>query len=386
MDADIQAAVERLHDSPAMATLVVAGAGSEALRWLLGVPGASRTVLEAVVPYGSRAMVEYLGWEPGQFVSAGTAQALAAAAYARASRFRAGEGGPTLGVSCTATIATDRPKRGEHRCHVGVWDGESVRTWSLVLHKGLRSREGEERVVSELLLRALCAAGGVDGVEVELLAGESIETARRPVDANLERLLAGETGKLTFYGWRALAADEPIRGCALLPGSFNPLHHAHLHLARLAEERLGKPVMYEISVENVDKPPLTAGEICERLEQFDGEKRRVALTREPLYSGKARLFPGCTFVIGYDTAARLFDPRYYGGDAEAMLGALAEIRAAGCDFLVAGREVEAEFRTLADLDVPDGFEGLFHGLTEEEFRVDISSSELRARGFHVDYE
>ena len=164
MDADIQAAVERLHDSPAMAALVVAGAGSEALHWLLGVPGASRTVLEAVVPYGSRAMVEYLGWEPGRFVSAGTAQVPAAAPYARASRFCAGEGGPTLGVSCTATIATDRPKRGEHRCHVGVWDGESVRTWSLVLHKGLRSREGEERVVSELLLRALCAAAGVDGV------------------------------------------------------------------------------------------------------------------------------------------------------------------------------------------------------------------------------
>ena len=39
----------------------------------------------------------------------------------------------------------------------------------------------------------------------------------------------------------------------------------------------------------------------------------------PLYPTKARLFPGSTFVIGYDTAIRLVDGKYYGGDDAALL-------------------------------------------------------------------
>lgn len=386
MDADISSVIHRLHDSPVMAALVIAGAGSEALNWLLGVPGATGTVLEAVVPYGWQAMVEYLGWEPEQYVSPETAESLAAAAYARARRFRNSAGGPTLGLSCTATIVTDRAKRGEHRCHVGVWDGETVRTYSLVLTKNLRDREGEERVVSQLVLRALCEAAGLGGVEVELAPGETVEVQTHGVEGQLERLLADEVGKLTFYGWQAMVADEPIHDAAILPGSFHPLHHAHIHLARLAGQRLGKPVLYELSVKNVDKPPLTIDEIRERLEQFAGEKRRVTLTCVPLYAQKAPLFPGCTFVIGYDTAARLLDPEYYDGDRQAMLAALATIREHGCDFLVAGRTVDGVFRTLADLDIPAGFDDLLDGLPESDFHVDISSTELRQRGFHVDYE
>jgi len=385
MNPDLQAAIQRLHDTPAMAALVVAGAGVEAVRWLLGVAGASRTVLEAVVPYGERAMVNYLGWEVMQAVNAGMAESLAAAAYARARRFRVGEGSPTLGVGCTATIATDRPKRGEHRAHVAVWDGERVATRSLVLQKGLRDRVGEERVVSALIVAALCEAAGLPAPAVPLADGEHIEQTESRVDRQLERLLADEVGKLTFYGPGVFAADEPIRA-ALLPGSFNPLHHAHVHLARIAEARLGRPVLYELSVKNVDKPTLTVEEIRERLEQFAWDKRRVALTCAPLYRHKARLFPGCTFIIGYDTAVRLIDPKYYGGDPAEMLAALAEVREAGCDFFIAGREVGGRFRTVADLDIPPGFEGMFSGLSEDDFRVDISSTELRARGFHVDYE
>lgn len=385
MNADIQSAIQRLHDTPAMAALVVAGAGVEAVSALLGVAGASRTVLEAVVPYGQRAMVDYLGWEAVQVVNAGMAESLAAAAYARARRFRAGEGGPTLGVGCTATIATDRPKRGEHRAHVAVWDGERVVTRSLVLEKGLRDRAGEERAVSELIVAALCEAAGVPAPAVGLAEGERVEQTGHRVDRQLERLLADEVGKLTYYGPGTFAADEPLRA-ALLPGSFNPLHHAHVHLARIAEERLGRPVVYELSVKNVDKPTLPVEVIGERLEQFAGEKRRVVLTCAPLYRHKARLFPGCTFVIGFDTALRLIDPRYYGGDPAEMRAALAEIREAGCDFFIAGREIGGTFRTLADLDIPPGFEAMFGGLSEDDFRVDISSSELRERGFRVDYE
>ncbi len=134
--------------------------------------------------------------------------------------------------------------------------------------------------------------------------------------------------------------------------------------------------MFEISVQNVDKPPLTAAQLRGRLRQFEGV-RRVALTREPLFRGKSQLFPGCPFVIGYDTAARLVDPAYYGGSADAMRAALDEIRANGCRFLVAGREVGDVFRTVGDLDVPEGYGDLFEGIPENLFRADISSTAIR---------
>ena len=67
-------------------------------------------------------------------------------------------------------------------------------------------------------------------------------------------------------------------------------------------------------------------------------------------------------MVGWDTAIRLVDPKYYGGDEDAMLRALAEIWALGCRFLVAGREENGAFRTLADVAVPQGFAPLFQGI------------------------
>ena len=73
--------VREIHGSPSQAVVVVSGAGSQAVAWLLGVAGASRTVLEVVVPYGRLSMIGFLGSEPDQFVSPETARAMARAAY-----------------------------------------------------------------------------------------------------------------------------------------------------------------------------------------------------------------------------------------------------------------------------------------------------------------
>ncbi len=82
-------------------------------------------------------------------------------------------------------------------------------------------------------------------------------------------------------------------------------------------------------------------------------------------------------MVGWDTAIRLVAPRYYGDDPGAMMVALAEMLAAGTKFLVAGREDNGAFKTLADVDVPQGFYGLFRDVPEDQFREDISSTQLR---------
>ena len=60
-----------------------------------------------------------------------------------------------------------------------------------------------------------------------------------------------------------------------------------------------------------------------------------------------------------------------------MMIALADMLAAGTRFLVAGREYDGVFKTLADVPIPEGFEGLFRVVSEDEFREDISSTQLR---------
>jgi hypothetical protein len=113
-----------------------------------------------------------------------------------------------------------------------------------------------------------------------------------------------------------------------------------------------------------------------RVDQF--RRYPVVLTRAPLFVEKAALFPGCTFVVGYDTAVRLVDVRYYGG-AAARDAALAAAAARGCRFLVAARPMPgAGVRTLADVPVPPAFAAAFVELPRSEFLLDLSSTELRA--------
>ena len=154
--------IAQIHASPTMAVLVVTGGGAQALADLLAVPGASRTVLVALVPYSERALVEFIGTLPAQSVSVATAAAIARTAYQRAIRLRKNETVPVVGLSCTATLVTDRPKKGAHRAHVGVCSGAQAQVYSLTLQKGARDRQGEERVVSDLCLRALAEACGID--------------------------------------------------------------------------------------------------------------------------------------------------------------------------------------------------------------------------------
>ncbi len=159
-----------------MAVLVVTGGGTQAIADLLTVPGASRTVLEALVPYSDKSVAEFLGASPIQAVSLETAAALAQQAYQRACSLRESGEIPVVGLSCTATLVTDRPKKGDHRAHVGLSTSEHTRVFSLTLQKGARDRLGEERLVSDLLLQVLgLACNIVPSVQLPLLSEDRLK-------------------------------------------------------------------------------------------------------------------------------------------------------------------------------------------------------------------
>jgi hypothetical protein len=164
---------------------------------------------------------------------------------------------------------------------------------------------------------------------------------------------------------------------AVLPGSFNPLHHGHTSLARAAAARLGVEVAFELSVVNADKPELPRDEVERRVAQFAGAGP-VWVTRAATFEAKAELFPGAAFVLGWDTAVRVIDPKYYGGES-GRDAALRKLLALGCRLVVGGRvDAGGAFRTW-DGGAPPEFAGLFVALAETDFRADVSSTELRRR-------
>src|SRR5438874_1225548 len=99
--------------------LAITGGGSGAVGELLRVPGGSRLLIEAQIPYDALALAAFLGFAPAQACSSDTAIAMAQSARARAARLMpAGTDlvGPDLvGLGATAALVSDRPRKGEHR-------------------------------------------------------------------------------------------------------------------------------------------------------------------------------------------------------------------------------------------------------------------------------
>ncbi len=374
MDDATRSLIQAIHDSPPRAVFAAAGAGSAALADLLGVPGASRTLLEAIIPYAADSFDEFLGRRPEQYVAEETGRWLAGRALARARHLCELEAWPLVGLGCTATIVTDRPKKGEHRAHVAAWTSARLLSYGLHLEKGARDRAGEEGLVSALLLNALAEASGVAPRPLPLGPGDSLSAATVEYGPVAERLHANE---IPFFGILPDGAVTTAPPAAILSGAFNPLHAGHTGLAATAGALLGRPVAFELSAVNADKPPLPPADVLDRLSQFAGRYPAYA-ANAPTFNQKARLYPGAVFVIGFDTAERVIQPRYYGGSEAGLRAALDELRDRGNRFLVAGRlDDDGLFHELPELALPAGYEGLFAAIPARLFRYDVSSTEIR---------
>lgn len=197
-------------------------------------------------------------------------------------------------------------------------------------------------------------------------------------------IIGGRVGVVT------VAPDGTISGgvaeeLSVLSGAFNPLHEGHEGMLKAAVGITGSAGVFELSIVNVDKPELPEDEVRERMSQFAG-RYTALISRAPTFLEKSRIMPGASFVIGYDTAVRLFDDRYYpayqretdpDNTGSATLAAMSEIRRNGCEFIVAGRVTEDGFKTVQDLDIPDGYREMLRGIPVEMFREDISSTQIR---------
>ncbi len=371
--------IESVHNSSGKLVIAVAGGGTGAIAALARRPGASRTLLHAVVPYSKESMSAYLGSEPESLCSKETAADMARRARdLGTSRF------PELavalvGVGVTAALTTDRPRRGRNRCFVSITGASVDINREIDLRKDARSRMDEEKLVDALVLNCIAEAFAVaDRIQLDLFPGERVQDSVLEAAYWYERLTHSRVASFR-QDERGRLSEGPVSAGAVLPGSFDPLHRGHVELALAAADILNTEVAFELSVANVDKPVIGLDELERRLAQFAGVSE-VLVTSAPTFVEKARILPKRVFVIGADTAPRVVDRKYYGGSQRDVLAALQELSRAGCRFLVAGRsESPGVFVSLAEVGIPIEYRHMFEAIPESRYRVDISSSELRER-------
>ena len=173
-----------------------------------------------------------------------------------------------------------------------------------------------------------------------------------------------------------LSGSEPR---TILSGSFNPLHSAHIELVNIASEIVKKPILFELSIKNQEptKGLLGKKELAKRILQFKN-RGDLAITNLPTFQEKSLIFKNSVFVVGYDTAVRILNKNYYPNRLEkSIVKILSSIRKNNCNFIVAGRLHQNQFKTLKDLDIPRDFKSMFVEIGQKKFRRNQSSTEIR---------
>nr|WP_305891171.1 hypothetical protein [Methanolobus chelungpuianus] len=355
--------IKSIHASPCMLVLSVTGGGAGAIGELLRHGGGSATLLEAVVPYHENALRDYIGKEPERYCSGDTAREMAMAAFRRALEMAGPEGLPDHVIGIAATCKLSRPEERSGRAHEIHFASQSVSSTSTISISLLedRSREEEEELASDLMIHAIARLCGITSAECDscLSHAEQRVLEQREVSATHDQreLLLSILLKESRYDRKSILVacnreNDPAVPGIVFSGSFNPCHKNHAAMAKLAYERYGLPVTFEISLANVDKPPIDFISLENRLsslkiygnEEFFGD---IYLTNAPLFADKAMLFPGCSFLIGSDTLNRIFNEKYY-REGENKLTLLKHFRKYGTRFLVFHRQ---DVELAADKDV-----------------------------------
>ena len=180
--------------------------------------------------------------------------------------------------------------------------------------------------------------------------------------------------RIKFYSYNDDIKNENynLNNSLILSGSFNPLHEGHIELLKASSKEFKKNPLFEISIKNVDKSEINFNDLMDRINQFKSLGKLV-VTNSAKFEEKSKIFKESIFVIGYDTALRLVDNKYYNDDFRKSLKI---IEKNNCSFLVSGRFINKNYKKPNNINFK-GYDYLFNILSEEKFRIDISSTQLR---------
>src|SRR5690606_26332119 len=141
------------------------------------------------------------------------------------------ERAPLAGIGVTASLATDRPKRGPHRIHLALQTADQTLVQSVRLVKDRRRRGEEEAIASALMLNMMAEACGIgDRLPLELPEDEPCERQATTAPPSWRDLMLSKTRAVSLGG----AGGEPALPAAVFSGAFNPIHAGHRRMAEVA--------------------------------------------------------------------------------------------------------------------------------------------------------
>ena len=176
MDRKVGNLITRIHASDNFkGSLVVTGCGSMSIAWLFSIPGSSKTLLSAYVPYSKKSLELYLGKHLTNHVSEKEALSIADVAYNNTLKFinTSEKDIKVFGIGCTGAIATNRNRKGEDRAHIAIKSKNKECIYSIYFNKLKRDRISEEIIVSKQIINAIaCISEIPDSIPLDLLEDE----------------------------------------------------------------------------------------------------------------------------------------------------------------------------------------------------------------------
>jgi nicotinic acid mononucleotide adenylyltransferase len=304
--------------------IAVTGAGAGLQDELWQVPGSSAYLSGASFPYAPEEHEELVGFKPEHYCSEEDAIDLASAAYMKAYRFG---GKKPVGIGITASVASEKEHRGEHRIFGCIITEDKVLSYSTKLEKGSGSAQ---RFIDGQL---------ANHVGIVLLN----ETFDYPVTGCKD---ATELATQRFWNHslfmptgqrldpKSFNLDSNLY--SLMPGAFNPPHEGHFGLANAVKLHWGTDVIFEVCATHPIKPSLTVQQMLQRAKLLRGH--HILFTQDRLYIDKARSHPNMALVVGADAMLRMLDPQW-GIPTEDLLKSFYDL---GTDFFIGSRLVNGK--------------------------------------------
>lgn len=277
--------------------VIATGAGAGIIQRLWEVPGSSAYLSGYTFPYAQEEQAELLGFTPEHYCSEEAAVDLASAAYMKAYRFG---GKKPVGVGLTASVASEKEHRGDHRVYCCIITDDMVRLHQYNLIKGVgetvRMLDGAS--CDDTIF---CMLSDAIGLDYKILCMSATDATQLAMDRFFLR------PRFHADGSRDNTGLEGKQG--LMAGAFNPPHEGHLGMARAFKDLNGWDVVFEVSTDPPHKDTLSIQDMLKRAKMLHG-RESIFTKGMAKYIQKASAFPGHPLIMGADAALRLFDPKW----------------------------------------------------------------------------